>query len=273
MTENEHNLAVQGVTNDGLLAKWNSYRLEDNDENMSAFLEELIEHATLLMVVLADQEIKTDEAGKAQMDADVDMKFPLMTTQDNRQIQPLFTDWQEVNMMFDNWHNAGLDENVDRASILPINFYDLSELIKNNDSVNGIAINPFADNIFLDRPMVADLAKQARAHHADKDEVQVAVSDPTDLPKDLWPALKAKLTKAESVKRAWLRLMHYDGTEHLILIVDAPDEDAAAMTALTEALGQTGEKYLADVELGMSAVGYDDDTAPIVAGVDPLFTR
>lgn len=267
---NKHNEAVRSITNDDLLGKWRTFSLDNNDDNMSDFLTELVDHATLLMVVLADQEIKTDENGRAQVDQDVQMQFPLMSSQDKQNIQPLFTDWQEVNTLFTNWSEHDLQSNVDHASILPIGFSDLAELISQNQEVDGIAINPFSDNIYFSRETLADLAAQQKEHHAANNEVKVAVSEPENLPAGFEDALIAQL-KPTAVKQAWLRVLSYDGTEHLVLILDAADMADEVLRPLTQQLGERGDSKLAGSDLQLSVVPLDDDSRPMVEGITPFF--
>ncbi|MFD1441994.1 SseB family protein [Lacticaseibacillus hegangensis] len=269
-SENKHNEAARSITNDDLLGKWRTFSLDNNDENMSDFLSELVDHATLLMVVLADQEIKTDENGRAQVDQDVQMQFPLMSSEDRQNIQPVFTDWQEVNSLFDNWSQHDLQQNVDQASILPIAFSDLAELINQNQEVDGIAINPFSDNIYFSRETLADLANQQKQHHADNNEVKVAVSEPDNLPDGFEAMLQGEL-KDSGVKQGWLRVLSYDGTEHLVLILDAAGMSDEQLRPLTQQLGERGDKALASIDLQLSVVPLDDDSQPMVEGIEPFF--
>ena len=269
-SENKHNEAARSITNDDLLGKWRTFSLDNNDENMSDFLSELVDNATLLMVVLADQEIKTDENGRAQVDHDVQMQFPLMSSEDRQNIQPVFTDWQEVNSLFDNWSQHDLQQNVDQASILPIAFSDLAELINQNQEVDGIAINPFSDNIYFSRETLADLANQQKQHHADNNEVKVAVSEPDHLPDGFEGMLQGEL-KGSGVKQGWLRVLSYDGTEHLVLILDAAGMADEQLRPLTQQLGERGDKALASIDLQLSVVPLDDDSQPMVEGIEPFF--
>ncbi|MFD1393707.1 enhanced serine sensitivity protein SseB C-terminal domain-containing protein [Lacticaseibacillus jixianensis] len=268
--ENKHNEAVRGIANDDLLGKWRTFSLDNSDENMGEFLTALVDNATLLMVVLADQEIKTDEQGRAKLDQDVQMQFPLMSSQDRQNIQPLFTDWQEVNTLFDNWDKSDLHQNVEKASILPISFSDLAQLLAQNDGVDGIAINPFSDNIFFSRQTVADLAKQQQQHHAANNEVKVAVSEPQNLPAGFEDALRTELSPT-GVKQAWLRVISYDGTEHLVLILDAESVSEQALSPLAQKLGSQGDALLKEADLQLSVVPLDDDSRPMVEGIAPFF--
>ncbi|WP_125702804.1 enhanced serine sensitivity protein SseB C-terminal domain-containing protein [Lacticaseibacillus daqingensis] len=258
--------AVHAITNDDLLAKWRTFSLDQSQEAMSAFLEELIEHSTLLMVVLAD-----DGVDVAQADND-DLQFPLLTTTDDLHVQPLFTDWLAVNELYDNWNEGGLSANVARAHALPVGFLDMAHLIADNDDVAGIVVNPFSDNINLQRDVLADLAQQADARHAEQNEVQIAVSDPENLPEGLWAALEHELADHLVIRRAWLRLMHYDGQEHLILVVDAPDADDATKQRLADRLSQVGEAQLKDnPALGLSIAPLDDDSKALVEDITTTY--
>lgn len=268
--ENKHNEAVRGITNDDLLAKWRTFSLDESDDNMGAFLTELIDHSTLLMVVLADREIKTDENGRAQVDQDVEMQFPLMTSQNQKNIQPVFTDWQEVNTLYDNWTKTNLQENIDRSSVLPITYSDLAQLIGQHEDIDGIAINPFTDNIFLARETVADLAKQQQEHHAANNEVKVTVAEPENLPAGFETTLAAAIKEA-AVAQAWLRVLSYDGTEHLVLILDANDLPEDELSALTKRLGTMGDDLLKGENLQLSVVPLDSDSQPMVDGIAPFY--
>ncbi|WP_179395113.1 enhanced serine sensitivity protein SseB C-terminal domain-containing protein [Lacticaseibacillus absianus] len=255
---------LHAITNDDLLAKWRTFTLQRTEDSMSEFLEELIEHATLLMVVLAED--------GADLDNNADLQFPLLTTNDDEHVQPLFSDWLAVNELYDNWNDNGLEDNVARAHVLPVGFLDIAHLVGDNADVAGIVVNPFSDNINLDREMLADLSKQANDRHAEQNEVEIAVSDPETLPDGLWLALETELAEHLVIRRAWLRLMHYSGQAHLILVIDAPEADETTQQRLVERLGSVAADVLgAAPAVGLSVAPLDSDSQALVNEIAPSY--
>ncbi|WP_461226843.1 enhanced serine sensitivity protein SseB C-terminal domain-containing protein [Lacticaseibacillus suihuaensis] len=274
MTESndDNTRSVHAITNDDLLAKWRSFSLDNTEDNMSAFLEELIERSTLLMVVMSEAPLEVAANGDTTVPADAELEFPLLTTTKDEKIQPLFTDWLSVNQLYDNWNDNGLADNVKKSAVIPVGFLDIAKLITDNEDVAGMVINPFEDNINFDREALADLGKQADARQEHPDQTQVAVSEPSTVPSGLWLAVETELAEHAEIKRAWLRQLDFADQSHLLLIIDAPDQDEAATQALIDALNATAVGVLGeDAQLGMTAAPLDKDSTPLVQGSTPAY--
>ncbi|WP_225046958.1 enhanced serine sensitivity protein SseB C-terminal domain-containing protein [Lacticaseibacillus kribbianus] len=275
MTENqndENTRSVHAITNDDLLAKWRSFSLDNTEDNMSEFLEELIERATLLMVVMSDDPLEIAPNGDTTVPNDAELQFPLLTTTKDEKIQPLFTDWLSVNQMYDNWNANGLEENVAKSAVIPVGFLDIASLITDNSDVAGLVINPFDDNINFDREALADLGAQANARKEHPDQAQVAVSEPSTVPAGLWLAVETELADHQEIKRAWLRQLDFADQSHLLLIIDAPDQSEDATQALIDALNAVAVGVLGeDAAMGMTAAPLDDDSTQLVEGGKPAY--
>lgn len=267
--------AVESVTNDELLSKWNSFSIKQSDENMSAFLEELIENSHLITIALSDKPVKAKRSGEIILDDDSQLQFPLLTTPDHQSFQPMFTDWMAVTEMFDAWEKNGQGQDVSRAHGLVVRFTDMHEMVAQNKEVHGAVINPFSDNITLDEGTLDDLYSQAQARHgADEDgNVPVEVAEPAEVPDKLWQPLAEALKANPSVSRAWMMLLRFNENVNYFLIVDTDEEDDEKRDAFFGQLTAIAQEALVDDQFGFNAGVLSDDVSPVIDNVEPRYVR
>ncbi|MFD1431446.1 enhanced serine sensitivity protein SseB C-terminal domain-containing protein [Lacticaseibacillus yichunensis] len=265
---------VEGITNDDLLAKWRTYSLEQSDTAMSEFLEELIENSRLIVIALSDAPIKADAEGHIQVDEDTEIQFPVMTTTDGKSFQPFFTDWLAVNDLYDSWNNAGLGANVERAHGLAVRFKDMVTMIEQNEDLAGAVINPFSDNITLERDAMADLAKQAAHRHSATDEdMAIEVSEAQDVPAGFWEAIEPALAQQPAVKRGWLLMMRYQDMANYFIVLDLEPIDETVRGKFFQQLADLGHAHLDEAENGLNIAAMDHDLAGVVEQITPKYTR
>lgn len=277
---------IAQLQNDELLVRWRNHQNEASDDTMSAFLDELIERSRLILVVFSEKDFPLDDTGIPTIPEDTELQFPLLQTQDDSSFQPVFTDWQSVNELFDQWDANDNHDSVMKAKTLAIDFRTLAMMIADNKEVNGAVINPFSDNISLDRDSLADLAKQQEARHAQEDAnegdgpatdedgqpLTFEISEPTAVPDGMVASLNDKLATNNQVHRAWLRLMTYQDQTNYFLIVDHADIPEAEEDAFFDELRAIGTEFIPSENHQTLVVGrYNDDMKNALEGADPIF--
>jgi hypothetical protein len=261
---------VHQVTNDDLLALWRTATLDQSEANMSAFLEEMVERADLITIALSDDALKLDEQGHMQLDEGAEVRFPLLTGADEQTFQPFFTDWQAATTLLNQWQESGNQETVDHSRGVVVNFNELVQLIASNDAVQGIVINPFEDNITLEKDAVVDLAKQAEERNQQVEQ-PVHIGDSQKAPDGLLEALVDKFAADGQVNRAWMRTLTMGENQSLFLILDLPQRDDHDQ--FFDELTVIANEYLAASELGMTIAPYSEELATAVEGSVPFYAQ
>lgn len=276
----DFNPAVMQLTNDDLLISWRQHQNEQTDETLSAFLDELIERAKLILVVFGAKDLPTDNAGYPQIPEGTELQFPLLQTQDDNSFQPVFTDWQAVNELFDQWNESGNHDAVMNSQVIPVDFATLAAMIADNQDVTGAVINPFSDNISLDRDSLADLKRQMDERHQatnaasgdDQEQVTFQISMPEHVPAELVASLQDKLATDSRVHRAWLRTMTYQDQSNLFLIVDLTEPEESKQDELFDALRAIGAEFLAGPDAEQLIVGpYAPEMADALDGTETIY--
>ncbi|WP_125707567.1 SseB family protein [Lacticaseibacillus porcinae] len=258
------------VANDDLLGLWRSVTLDQSQENMSAFLENLVEQANLITFALSDDNVPTTADGHLNFDEPMEISFPLLTGEDEKTFHPFFTDWQAAQTLLDQWAEGGNQATVDKCHPVVINFLEMVNLISSNDDVQGAVINPFEDNITLDRDSLIDLGKQAQARH-DQTDQPVHIGDGQKAPEGLLESLADKFASDDLVSKAWIKTLTIGEQQSFFLILDMQVLDD--YSEYFDQLTVIANEYLADSELGMTIAPYSDEIAEAVEGSVPFFAK
>lgn len=261
---------VHATTNDDLLGLWRTVTLDQSDENMATFLEELVEHANLITLALSDKPIPTKADGHLDFDQELELQFPLLSAQDDKTFQPFFTDWQSALTLLNQWEEAGNQDTVDASHGVVINFAEMVQLIASNDDVQGAVINPFADNITLDRDSLLDLGKQAAARH-NTEEQPVHIGDGRKAPEGLLETLVDKFAADGQVQRAWMRTLTMGDAQSFFLILDMTERDD--QDAFFDQLTVLANEYLDAEDIGLTIAPYSEELASAVEGSVPFYAQ
>ncbi|WP_461213010.1 SseB family protein [Lacticaseibacillus sp. GG6-2] len=261
---------VHQATNDDLLALWRKVTLDQSDDNMGTFLEELVEHSSLITLVLSDEEVPTKADGHLDFDQELELHFPLLTGQDDQTFQPFFTDWQAALTLLDQWTESGNQDAVDQAQGIVINFAEMVQFISSNPDVRGAVINPFADNITLDRDSLLDLDKQAKSRH-ETEEQPVHVGDGRKAPDGLLETLVDKFAADGQVQRAWMRTLTMGDAQSFFLILDMPERDD--QDQFFDDLTVLANEYLDAEDIGLTIAPYSDELAGATNGAVPFYAK
>lgn len=132
------------------------------EEIMNLVYEEIAMNARFLSVMMLSEEPEANEDGTAKFKEGSVMQLPQLTAPDGAKFQPAFTDWQEL----EKW------EDMKKPKTLLLTFDDYAALVLKNPEIQGIVVNPFSENMIIDRRILEHLRmkKDALLQEADKQQ-------------------------------------------------------------------------------------------------------
>lgn len=173
------------------------------EEIMNLVYEELAMNARLLSAMLLTHEPVQNENGTATFEQDTKMQLPLLTAPDGSKYYPAFTDWQELNK----WH-----EILEPRTLL-LTLEDYVALVLRSKDTKGIVINPFGENMMVDRPLLEHLKQKKEilvqgktTLSIDKNE-KISLAEAAEFPTEMVKKIVEELKEEACVEKAWLRLM------------------------------------------------------------------
>ena len=131
---------------------------------------------------------------------------------------PVFIDWEE----FGKWEAM----KYRKPQTMIMSFDDYVAMVVEKGRGSGIVINPFSDNLLLDREMMAHLKQQkqlADQGHVDyrvPEKTSVKLGEPANYPQDMVQAICAYAKSKKTIQALWLRLMEKAGEWSYLLVVD-----------------------------------------------------
>ena len=96
-----------------------------------------------MFLVMAEFELTDAERARGIVQQNSVMEFPYLNTPDGEGYQPVFTDWNELKA----WERE--EGNVPSAVLMGAE--EVLSLIKKNHVLHGLVVNPFTDNLIMDR--------------------------------------------------------------------------------------------------------------------------
>lgn len=203
----------------GLLAERNHTTIE----GLTGYiLKELAVNANFLSVIMLSEEPTGTGDGTAVFQKDSTMQFPMLTSADGHNFYPVFTDWAEIYK----WENRP----GERTMILTFDSYTPMVL---EGTADGIVINPFSDNLVLDKKLMEHLRTQKDINTKGvskqkvKKDTQVLLGEPKEYPTEMIAAVKDYLRMESNVRTAWLRLMvkPEEGEQSYLVVVDCTGDE------------------------------------------------
>ena len=170
--------------------------------------------------------------GKSVLKEDTKIEFMGLHDNDGKQYIPAFTDWQELKK----WGNSNNQQTV------VLKFKEYEEMILDGKTWSGLVINPFGENIIIDKDRLKIVNKHAV--RIEKDE-SVMLGIPEEYPDEMVSAIREVLPEVESVKSAYLLLMIRNKTDKSYLIVVDTDSNPQAVF---EKIAKVAQTYLKDEE-------------------------
>ena len=117
------------------------------EEIMNLVYEEIAMNTRFLSVMMLSEEPETNEDGTAKFKEGSVMQLPQLTAPNGAKFQPAFTDWQEL----EKW------EDMKQPKTLLLTFDDYAALVLKNPEIQGVVINPFSENMMMERKILEHL--------------------------------------------------------------------------------------------------------------------
>lgn len=236
---------------------------------MEEVAEEIVMNAHFLSVVQFSVEPEGQEDGTAVLRKDTQMSVPMLSARDGKHFYPAFIDWEELGR----WEGLKDFLGGERPRTLILSFDDYAAMVAQGDA-DGVAIDPFSDNLVLERETLARWKErkelQLTGHTAHKVEQgeRIRLGEPAEYPQALADALAACAEKEPGVRRLWLRLMEQSGVFNWLVVAQYQGDrkrifDSLGAAALPHLMG----KYL-DI-----APWEEDFGRRAVEGVKPFYER
>lgn len=167
-----------------------------------------------------------------------------------------FTDWDELKK----WKQHS------NQQTLVLSYEDYQGIILKNDSVyQGMVINPFGENIVLDRQMLANTKKNG--HIIQKGE-SVMIGIPKEYPADMVNKLKEYFAKMQNVDKAYLLWMIRGKESSYLLVLDSPMSPQQLFPLIGRICKPFLKGKLLDMVLANSGLGKS-----AIEGHPPFFSR
>ena len=201
---------------------------------------------------------KTTQKEKHQIVLEEETNVALLSIANERSEHFLmaFTDWDELKKWNQDYNQQAL--------ILSYEDYQ-GIIIKNDSAYQGMVINPFGENIVLDRQIMNNTRK--REHIIQKGE-SVMIGIPKEYPTDMVNKLKEYFAKMQNVEKAYLLWLVRGKESSYLLVLDSP----ISPQQLFPPIGQICQPYLKgkllDMVLADSGLG-----KCAIEGQTPFFIR
>ena len=199
------------VENPDFVSALDAYRAEPNAQTEAEFLRRIRTAHFLAPVDIAppiDSEPKPD--GSVVLEKDTHIRFFLISSQDGKNYFPAFTDWGALR----EWSSQPPRRTLD----------DYSAMLRQDENADGVAINPFGQNLVLSPKALAWINGEAVPITAQSGS-NILVGEPDEPYCDLTDAASSFFVQHTGVKQAFLRKTVREDTASLLMIVDFEREN------------------------------------------------
>ena len=214
---------------------------EDNSPELeNEILEEIIMKANFLSYINSNELESTFG----------NINFNVLKTDDNKTYLPAFTDLEELSK----W---GIPANM---NTITLNFDDYAEIILDNDSIDGLVINPFGDYYIIPKEGLKDL-KEMKKERLKVNEIRietnskVLISEPKHYPTMMMEAITNCCNELGNINKAWLLEMMTEKDKSWLLVLDFEGDKNYTFSKISQA----ARNYLGNMYLDM--LPYEDDFA------------
>ena len=178
------------------------------------------------------------------------INFNVLKTDDNKTYLPAFTDLEELSK----W---GIPANM---NTITLNFDDYAEIILDNDSRDGLVINPFGDYYIISKEGLKEL-KEMKKERLKVNEIKiesnskVLISEPKHYPTMMMEAITNCCNDLGNINKAWLLEMMTEKDKSWLLVLDFEGDKNYTFSKISQA----ARNYLGNIYLDM--LPYEDDFA------------
>lgn len=186
------------------------------EEMLNLVYEEFAMNARFISVILLSEEPVPNQDGTTTFKEGATMQIPVLTAPDGSMFYPAFTDKEEM---------AKWQDMKDPKTVL-LSLHDYVELVMKNENTSGIVVNPFSENMMVDKKILEHLRKKKEllvtgmTKETISDKTSMTLSDFTEFPVELAKAVEKVMKEESCVEQAWLRLMKKEGEISYLLVVD-----------------------------------------------------
>ena len=214
---------------------------EDNSPELeNEILEEIIMKANFLSYINSNELESTFG----------NINFNVLKTDDNKTYLPAFTDLEELSK----W---GIPANM---NTITLNFDDYAEIILDNDSIDGLVINPFGDYYIISKEGLKEL-KEMKKERLKINEIRIEtnskilISEPKHYPTIMMEAITNCCNDLGHINKAWLLEMMTEKDRSWLLVLDFEGDKNYTFSKISQA----ARNYLGNMYLDM--LPYEDDFA------------
>ena len=214
---------------------------EDNSPELeNEILEEIIMKANFLSYINSNELESTFG----------NINFNVLKTDDNKTYLPAFTDLEELSK----W---GIPANM---NTITLNFDDYAEIILDNDSIDGLVINPFGDYYIISKEGLKEL-KEMKKERLKVNEIKIEsnskilISEPKHYPTIMMEAITNCCNDLGNINKAWLLEMMTEKDRSWLLVLDFEGDKNYTFSKIS----QSTRNYLGNMYLDM--LPYEDDFA------------
>ncbi len=251
------------VENPKLVELLKEFKLNGNNTTLSNVYEEVAMKAKFLTIVKFSINPTDNGDGTSTFQQSSVMTFFSLTSKDNQNYLPIFTDWNEVYK----W------KEVTSPKTLIMGFDDVHSIVSNGNKYVGVVINPFGENhvIMIDQINFIKNKKESiekgYSTQVVKEATQVFLGEPKNYPSEMVNAIKDYLSKNYIIDRVWLRLMTKNNESSLLLVIDSKNDRDFVFKSIID----IAKPYLGNMFLDM--IMYNDSNERFVNNVEPFYDR
>lgn len=251
------------VENPKLVELLKEFKLNGNNTTLSNVYEEVAMKAKFLTIVKFSINPTDNGDGTSTFQQSSVMTFFSLTSKDNQNYLPIFTDWNEVYK----W------KEVTSPKTLIMGFDDVHSIVSNGNKYVGVVINPFGENhvIMIDQINFIKNKKESiekgYSTQVVKEATQVFLGEPKNYPSEMVNAIKDYLSKNYIIDRVWLRLMTKNNESSLLLVIDSKNDRDFVFKSIID----IAKPYLGNMFLDM--IMYNDSNERFVNNVEPFYNK
>lgn len=219
------------------------YKELPSNDILNEILRDVAMNAQLLSVVVFSKEPEQNKNGTATIKEGTNMQFPMFATQDKLPIYPAFTDWIEL----------GKWQDLKSPQTLILSFDDYAAMVFHDEKIQGIVVNPFNDNLVINRPMIEhmktqkDIITKGVSEQTVTKETEVLLGEPKNYPTEMVNAISNYLKDKTAVNRVWLRLMQRENEQSFLLVVDFSGDKSKTFPGIANAARPYLNKMYLDI--------------------------
>ena len=231
----------------------------DDKEAQTKLINEIMGELVMYTSLIAPVTITEGEDGERAV------SFQMIKVPQGDQFFPVFTSSEDL----DKWTE------VSESDTIQLPFDEFAKMLS-NDATNacGIAINPFTDNLIVNKRLVAQwyeskqMVTQGYATNRITENTKYSVFDPEPYPTEIADKLCETAKGLSGVERVWLRGTDLNGKDGYLAVIEVTGDKNAQFMAFGEAVKDMLKDKL------IHFMPYEADVAKeAVENTEPIYTK